>query len=556
MGTCIIVPDFLLEEPNDDVISPHGEIAQHLRAMTTIAHATPEEVIRKQNQEIHLSRYISARAGSCPLFPRSYQSSVARRLDPRYNEQLYDVKEEENKQTQEEKQTPAVQRTDKEMVPTAESLLPAKCFSGDKLANDNIQSITTNSDKPSQKRNQSYQLVMNVLSSVLRRNEEWIERTFGMNYMPIFPRKHIFREDIRAVTNNAVEYVVCDAMVGEVVLYVINAAKKEFLFIFSDFSVIRMSFPKNEEACAEMSDWLDGMCGEMTVFIGELGKSVASDEYIFFCLDVVLLNGIATSGKEGEGNDRSRSRSSNSLLDRMGRVNGWLFSSPLEDNNLLFNDRPILFKCKEYSPLSELSGMISLFVSSPLHEEEGGVQGGFVLSPPSVPAYEVDGVVFTPINKSYFDYIAYKWKPTHLYGVDVSIALADIFIAMQEQGCEGTSKSVVISVPGQYTYRAPHSPEAVAIEVKVAIMTCNIPLDVRRRLSPSAVNFRKDKGPAAMEIAMEDSCLVLCKFQQDRIDEFVAIRFYSLRERRVFSLESRESLKRLHVENILLSEFL
>ena len=338
----------------------------------------------------------------------SYQSSGARRLDPNYTAppsagpEEIEIKESLPVPPTENHTTSfaAVSSQSSSQHSVGETVLDA-------------QSVPERNDKPRKKRNKSTRLLVNVLTSVLGKNDMWIENMFAMHHMPIFPHQRICHEDLVTFASDSDTCVVSDAMVGETVFYVIDSEKKEFHLLFSDLSVVKMSIPADDE---EVSDWLDDMSGGRTVLIGELGKSLTGGDYIFFCLDVILLNGIVTCGPPEDG--AGKSRADNNLLERMNRVNGWLFSSPLDDVNLLCNGLPVLFKCKEYFPVSQLPHVLSRLVPSSQHKGEvepaESQRGGVVISSPSLPAYESDGLTFTPIGQTYHNYLAYKWKPAHL----------------------------------------------------------------------------------------------------------------------------------------------
>jgi hypothetical protein len=65
LGTCLIVPDFLVESTGDRILHPTGALAAHLLAM-----ANPEP----PNTSIDICHYLCTRAGSDDMFPKSYSS--------------------------------------------------------------------------------------------------------------------------------------------------------------------------------------------------------------------------------------------------------------------------------------------------------------------------------------------------------------------------------------------------------------------------------------------------------------------------------------------------
>jgi hypothetical protein len=525
----MIVPDFLLETPEDAVICPRqGLIARHLLAMTTPAEGEGEG----GGGGVHLSRYITEQAGSCDLFPLSYQASGARRVDPNY---VAPQKELAAKQDAVQSTVDSSQKDNSSSLDIAEKDSPTEKTNG---------KVTKTSKK---KRNS---LLMKILTTVLRKDASVIDDLYTRRYIPIFPRKPVFRDNISNVIADSEHYVVCDALVGETVFLVIQPDIREISFLFSNLSVHKTSLPENADEREELVEWMtDMMSGGMSVFVGELSKAAAGGQYAFFCLDVVLLNGMATSasasasGEEGEGGVSSSSSSSSSVLSRMSRVNGWLFSSPLDDINLSYNSKPLLFKCKEYFPVSQLPDLARHFS----HHNEGLVSG-CVVSSPAAPEYEACGLVFTNVNTSVFDYDAFKWQPALLYTVDVSVSLADIFTAMQEEsGKDAASSSSFITVLGEYKHESPRSQESVA----VTIARSAIPREMARIFASCAT--------CADLAAHPPSCLVACTLRANPAlageeERWVASRFYALCERRVFSTEDINSIRKLHLENVDVSE--
>jgi hypothetical protein len=62
LGTCFIVPDFLVDSVGDAVLAPTGSIAQELISMAT-------------ERPVNISRFMIDRAGSSSYYPTSYSSS-------------------------------------------------------------------------------------------------------------------------------------------------------------------------------------------------------------------------------------------------------------------------------------------------------------------------------------------------------------------------------------------------------------------------------------------------------------------------------------------------
>lgn len=479
LGTCLIVPDFILDVPDDSVISPEGEIAQHLRAMT-------EPDPQGPGSELHLSRYISQRAGTSALFPLSYQST-GRRLDPTFTAPVPSTVEAILNQPGSETRSGAVE----ESLTAAGPVAP------------------TGPKSPMEKRNP---LLVKVLSTVFGMHSETIDNIYAIRYFPIFPRRKMFREDLRMIASAKDEYLLTTESLagGTPLLVVVDPGAKQLSLLFSDLSVHKVSLPVDDGERAELEEWMDDLSGGMTVFVVELSDSECHKELVLTVLDVAMLNGTTTSQQD--------------LLDRVARASGWLFSSPLDDLHLAFCGKPGRITCREYTALSQVSAKtLGAMVSS-------------------VNSSSIDSLVFIPKSRSWQDHVAYQWQPAQRNTVDVSIGLQELAAAVLEvQRRQGDS----VSVRGIYRHEATAAAESLSVSVSIAA----IPREVAHLL----------EAKAAGEDA--ESCLVVCRLALQGAgggDDWVAeaVEFHPLSERRVVSAEDIRCVRRALSENICLSDLL
>lgn len=239
------------------------------------------------------------------------------------------------------------------------------------------------------------------------------------------------------------DFVVCEKTDGERIILVINPEHGVAYFVSRNLSVQVLSLG-NSFNQTELSQWVRGLNG-LTVLDGELIDEHSSDQTkqrrAFLCFDAVIVDGEFIGKSHNE-----------TLLSRIFKAETFLSKSPLYF--FAFSPSPLIFKCKTFTPVMQISDVIARM--TPLHssqqQEEGGVihvpdLAGWVYdqqneSPtPSVDAVSSspstafphlsDGLVFTPIGKTYYDYVAYKWKPEHMCTVDFSISMAEVSNAMQ-----------------------------------------------------------------------------------------------------------------------------
>lgn len=440
--------------------------------------------------EVSLSSYMSDRAGSCSLFPSSYQTSASRRVHPDYTEPL---------------EPPLGVDTVPDELTSLPRRIEKTCFQDKHSEAKKIRKVDRNV------------LVVNVLTSILGNDVQAIDQIFEDQYMPILARKHLFREDISKCLGDEGEVMVCDAMVGESVYLVVDPASRKVSFLFSNLSVRDVSPPESECEQEEWFQWMEDMAGGMSVFIGELGRAASADQSLFFCLDALVLNGIATAGKDAH---------TGNLCDRIGRASGWFFNSPLDEVSVSIEGSPLLLSCKEYYPVSRLPDLLSRITSSPGHGSytlcsvaDGGV------------AYECDGVVFTHSGDS----IAHKWQPAQTCTLSVRVSASDLLCALTERGYDWGTSSV--SVLGEYQ----HLPSSSLVRMEVIVMESDIPREVMNMYTSGAGED------------LTDSYVVACVPRGDGL--WVALHLQPRWELSCdFSLEEPTVVQRVHSENIALSE--
>ena len=503
LGTCLIVPDFITENADDSIIHPGGEIAVHLQQMTL-----------DKPDGLHISRYVANLAGTSSLFPTSYEANT-RKLDPKYT-------------------GPKLNSTFKHN----EKPVTMKTAEENKLAEIQIGGVVTRSKKKDKR-------LVKFLRTVLEKDEAFIKDAYAKNFFHILPRHLISRDELRSFAGDRESIILCDSLVGSIVFFIIDPVSKEMEVIFSNLVVHKVCLPTDPKEKDEVEDWMDEVGDGLSVFVGELGESTEGNLVLFLCLDVLMLNGTRLCTKK-EGKDRL-------LMDRISRVNGWLFNSPLDDIYLQYKQKPLMFKCKEYFPYANITKLLQQVEVSKQHEENSRNDSFTMhMSYPSLPSYESSGIVFMTQEQAYFDYMAAKWLPANNCTVDASISLRDIYVELNSRCESGVIPTDLSSIPDCFSVEGVfrHEDAATTIEkISVSIIVSDVPDEI--------IHFLNSHTDA---ITITETCLAACRLNSRGEqtlagkEEFIVVKFYSLSERRVLSLEDINAVRRASSENISMTE--
>ena len=486
MGTCVIVPDFELDKHDDKVISIQGEIAQHLHAMVS------------DFSNINLCRYICQRAGTSSLFPTNYQSSGSRRLDPNHSDPI---------------PVRVKNILDQFVKNKSGSGSPVFVSTRESSAISSLSShVSMHQHPPKKKRNP---LLVEVLESVLKKDEPSINDIFEKHFMLIYPHKRtLYHEDLSKISGDREAFLAYKAVVSCTVFVIIEPTAKLISLIFSDLSVHKLPIPESHENQETYEEWMDDMAGGMTVFIAELHEATASKQYFLSILDVVQLNGKVTCDhSSGEGCDCL-------LLDRIARINGWLFYSPLDDIPLTYNSKPLFIKCKVYTPVSDLHELSVVPIDSTT---------GSVVQPDVTPE-ESDGVVFIQANVCFKFCLGFEWKPAWMWTVDVSIHLKELAAALLHKRGGTGGGSVNLSVTAVYQ-NVSSSAEIIVVTVPTSVISSEV-----TRLLSAGGDSVEDNASGEWGV--------------------IAERFYPMSERRFHSVNNMIDMKRAYEEDLSLSHLL
>ena len=390
------------------MLSPDGELCQHL---LTMASESPLNIIH----------YVAQLGGTTPLFPVKYPSPPP--LDETLSEQL-SVTSLEPTQT-------GVDHSQDPPPPPQPSLEHLQIQSNSAVVIDSVPSDET--------------LAWQYVYAVCNNNTKVANIHVSKRSLPGPKTTALHRKDITDVAS--ADFVVCEKTDGERIILVINPEHGVIYFVKRNLSVQILSlgniFNQNE-----LSQWIRGLHG-LTVLDGELiyehGDQI-KQRHAFLCFDAVIVDG-----------DFVGKSHSVTLTDRISKAEAFLAKSPLYF--FAFSPSPLIFKCKEFTPVSRISEVIARltpFHYSPQQEQDSVIHvpglAGWVYDqqtecpPPTLDTSSTsssssttsfphlsDGLVFTPVGKTYYDYIAYKWKPAHMCTVDFSITLAEVSNAVQRK---------------------------------------------------------------------------------------------------------------------------
>ena len=399
-GTGIIVPDEQAKDTPDTVLALDSDLCQHLLAMVT-------------QRPVDMCTYVSNLGGSSPLFPIEYP-------------------------------VPPASEAVTAQLSTATLNSTAECES-QRLNGPAFQTLHLNSTHQVQEMQReaplpsSDDLAWQYVYAVCNNNAKVANIHVKKRSLPGPKTSALHRKDMQVVSSP--EYVVCEKTDGERIILVINPEHGVVYFVRRNLSVDILTLGNifNQQ---ELSQWVRGLNG-LTVLDGELVLEYCSDgsqkqRQAFLCFDSIIVNG-----------DFIGKSHSVTLPQRMSKADSFLAKSPLYF--FAFSPLPLIFKCKEFTTVSDISSVVARLF--PLHSGGDKAQDllGWVYDAPELDSLATqsstafphlsDGLVFTPVNKTYYDYIAYKWKPAHMCTVDFAVSMGEVSNALQR-------KAQVFSVGG------------------------------------------------------------------------------------------------------------
>jgi SAM-dependent methyltransferase len=255
------------------------------------------------------------------------------------------------------------------------------------------------------------------------------------------------------------EYVVCEKTDGERALLVVSPAHGgEIYFVGRNMQVLRLELADSQDSDiassqTELNKWLQALPG-VTILDGELvnryGSGEDGDSTAFMVFDAVFVDG-EFIGVSPQYN----------LLSRLQRGRDWLYSSVLNATSF---STVSLFQCKAFYPAVDAAKVTARFtpnlsLSKGGSSRDGGNNGdsgeawGWIYdadsSSPEAFPHMSDGLVFTPIRKNYYEYMAIKYKPPHMCTVDFGVQLSEIQQACRRTGQRGGGRGEgIVSVSG------------------------------------------------------------------------------------------------------------
>mmetsp|Transcript_19917 Transcript_19917/g.33572 ORF Transcript_19917/g.33572 Transcript_19917/m.33572 type:complete len:1191 (+) Transcript_19917:54-3626(+) len=404
-GTGIIVPD---QEPevDDAVLAPESELCCHLLEMVS-------------QSPLDFSTYVSQLGGSSSLFPGEYPvPPTVEEIITKIDDSKLDPVDSSEEVTQSQEDV------------TQDSLAPV-------LTQNQPQQYLPDTPMPS-----SDVLAWQYIYAVCNNNSKVANIHVKKRSLPGPKTTAMHRKDIVDVASP--DYVVCEKTDGERIILVINPEHGVVYFVRRNLSVevLTLGNSSNQEV---LSHWVRGLNG-LTVLDGELiaeatiGEKKQKPRQAFLCFDAIIVNDDFVGKRHGV-----------SLLERVAQAEAFLSKSPLYF--FAFSPSPLLFKCKSFTSVANIVEVVALFcplyaTAMPDDGEEtpellGWVYGeestaespGSVNTPAGSGAFPhmSDGLVFTPMHKNYYDYIAYKWKPASMCTVDFAISLGEVSNALQRQ---------------------------------------------------------------------------------------------------------------------------
>jgi mRNA (guanine-N7-)-methyltransferase len=440
-GSGIICPDFDTSRVDEDeLLHPEGDLARHLVAMAT-------------QQPINILRYIQAQSGSSSLFPTEYPTPPA--------EPLAEL---------------IISTPPSPSVATSET-------APQQHVNEASQAAPPPAAAAPQVRVSDHELLWYYLLHTCNQNAKVAQQCLDQKSLP-GPKATPFRRSSLDLIKQCPEsYVVCEKTDGDRAVLVVSPEHGEIYFVYRNHTVERLysagTTLSNQTCTNRTKDWLTSLPG-LTVFDGELvsgcpkSSSNSSNDKsssdggggggvaAYLCFDAIFLNGqfIGT-------------QPNCSLLHRMSCVGEWLTQSAeflqdifLKQHPTIRSSLPLLFRCKEMLLVKDIKEVTSRMTPArSLEGVSGGARSGnedsaywgWIYESPSPPPdshsttlsascsfpHLCDGLVFTPIQANYYEYLAIKWKPCHMCTNDYWISLNDLRQVSNQRGESGDGSLVI-----------------------------------------------------------------------------------------------------------------
>ena len=431
---------------DDDELSPYGPLSSHL-------------LIMAGQRPVNTREYIVHHAGSSPMFPLAYpvppeplrspsdkhSSTTAVTPPPCADPPVASVSEQSAEKVASRQCT---KRPDKDLLM---DYLLATCNQNKRVA----QQCQQQSSLPGPKATPLHardipQLVRPLLS------------TQRDGFCTICMRATRGHSDVEEGVDSELlcvccEYVVCEKTDGERAVLVASPGHGgELYFVHRNMAVQRLEVTDTEtvlqrQQADELASWLQSLAG-LTVLDGELvHRHDRPDASTYLVFDAVFVDGnfVGTSPRHN-------------LLNRLECAQRWLDASVLSKVPL---PGMCSFQCKHFFPAAQIERVTSCFsvhamgdvppaatdddtdmlslsrqssVQSSVSASDhwGWVYTGEATVDSTTTLHRSDGLVFTPVCKNYYEYLAIKWKPPNMCTVDFAINLNEL-----QRVCRGVSNS-------------------------------------------------------------------------------------------------------------------
>jgi mRNA (guanine-N7-)-methyltransferase len=355
-----------------------------------------------------------------------------------------------------------------------------------------------------------HELLWHYLFHTCNQNPKVAQQCIDQKSLP-GPKATPFRcSHLELIKQSPENYVVCEKTDGDRAILVISPEHGEIYFVYRNHTVERLHSDTELTTTSNTNkDWLHSLPG-LSVFDGELvsgnSKSSNKDSRVaaYLCFDAIFLNG------QFIGNQPNYS-----LVDRMRCADEWFKQSaagPLSDLFLkqhptIRSSLPLLFRCKEMLMVQEINEITSKMTPNVSATEGGGAGGaadywGWIYDSPSDPTdpqadvsfpHLCDGLVFTPINLNYYEYLAIKWKPCHMCTNDYWLSLSDLRKLQGSRGGKGEDHVIT----GYLPLSNKQSDAKISIsQVKITSQQVREILSSLQHQSSPAASSRSSHGPS------------------------------------------------------------
>jgi hypothetical protein len=384
---------------DDETLHPQGELAQHLISMA-------------QQKPINILQYIQSLAGTSPLFPTEYPTPP-----------------------------PPGPETGPEPIESPSRLIELTT----EVSHLSVSSLpsmiqptittTTYSDED---------LLWSYLLFTCNQNSKVAQQCLNQKSLP-GPKATPFRSSHLSLIQQAPDsYVVCEKTDGDRAILVISPMHQEIYLVYRNHHIERFDLSDQKRTLFQTLHGISIFDGELVSRYSASNPTSSESCAAFLCFDAVFIDG------EFIGNQPNCN-----LMTRMVRAKEWFKQqSDLIVDSLYLrhhatiqtSSNSLLLKCKDLFLVRNIQEVISRMVphhpldshaSVTTYCEEsywGWVYGDSPSqeTPTAVHQEEIrfphlsDGLVFTPTQATYYNYLAIKWKPCHMITNDYWISLQDL----------------------------------------------------------------------------------------------------------------------------------